>query len=308
MGAEAAYDRRVISRRSLLAAAGLALAGCATEGGRAATPSPSATSSPTPRDSATPSPATSPTPSPTPSAAPQPSRAELVAKYAGRSPVEWGLKVTGMVVGTTPAAARAGKVALTFDACGGPHGSGYDAALIAALRKLKVRATLMLNQRWVEANRSLAAELAADPLFEIQSHGSVHLPLSVAGRAAYGIPGTTSVAGVYDELTSANATLTALTGKPVRFYRPGTAYADDIAAAMAVDLATPLIGFTVNADGGATFSPAQVAGELARVRGGDVVIAHMNQPTGGTAAGFAQALPRLLDAGVGFGTLSEVCA
>ena len=101
-------------------------------------------------------------------------------------------------------------VALTFDACGGPHSSGYDAALIALLRREQVRATLFLNTRWVEANPRGFADLAADPLFHIGDHGNRHLPLSVTGRSAYGIRGTRNVGEVYDEVHDSAVRLAAL--------------------------------------------------------------------------------------------------
>lgn len=48
---------------------------------------------------------------------------------------------------------------LTFDACGGPYGSGYDQKLLDFLNKEeKVEATLLLNSRWLEANPELARQ------------------------------------------------------------------------------------------------------------------------------------------------------
>jgi peptidoglycan/xylan/chitin deacetylase (PgdA/CDA1 family) len=157
----------------LLAAAGLATA-CA--------PSPAA-----PRRRAlasTGAPATPPVTAPpvAPVTAPTAAtREEIVARYAGVAPSAFGLDAPG-VVNRLPTQERV--VALTFDACGGPRGSGYDAALIDTLRTTGTPATLFLNQRWVRAHPDLAAELAADPLFELANHGTVHLPLSMRGAAA----------------------------------------------------------------------------------------------------------------------------
>src|SRR5258708_792652 len=89
-------------------------------------------------------------------------------------------------------------IALTFDACGGPGGSGYDQALIDFLRRRQVPATLFLNSRWIDANPAAFHLLAAEPLFEIGNHGTRHRPLSVTGRSAYGIPGTRSAGEAYD--------------------------------------------------------------------------------------------------------------
>jgi len=73
-----------------------------------------------------------------------------------------------------------------------------------------------------------------------------------------------------------------------------------VAAAIAQDLEMPVAGFTVNGDGGATFSVAMVRDTLDQVRDGDIVLAHLNRPGGGTAEGCAAALPGLLDRGVRF--------
>ncbi|YCH08712.1 polysaccharide deacetylase family protein [Arthrobacter sp. alpha11c] len=197
-------------------------------------------------------------------------------------------------------------VALTFDACGGPGGTGCDHKLLKSLRSLNVPATLFINSRWIAANRSLAAELAADPLFELANHGTLHLPLSVNGKSAYGIAGTANPAAVYEELMGNQALMLELTGVSPRFFRPGTAFYDEVAASMTRRLGMLPVNFTVNGDGGATFAPATVAGELAKAAAGDIVISHFNRPGAGTAEGYARALPRLLDRGVTFARLGDV--
>lgn len=192
---------------------------------------------------------------------------------------------------------------LTLDACGGPNGSAVDTALLETLRELQVPAMLFLNARWVEVNASLAEDLAAEPLFSLASHGTRHVPLSVSGQAAYGIRGTASVAEVVDEIASADDWFLQHTGRHPELMRPGTAYTDDVAVEAARMMGRSIVGFSVNGDAGATFGPDQVAGALSAVRPGDIVIAHMNQPGGGTAEGFRQALPGLLDRGVAFAHL-----
>ena len=77
------------------------------------------------------------------------SRAEVVARYGKLRPDYWGFGGPGVVrdLHTTRRL-----VALTFDACGGPGGSEYDAALIEFLRQREVPATLFLNSRWIDEN------------------------------------------------------------------------------------------------------------------------------------------------------------
>jgi peptidoglycan/xylan/chitin deacetylase (PgdA/CDA1 family) len=230
-----------------------------------------------------------------------PTKAQIVAEFAGRRPTEWGLDVTGVV---TRSAAH--QTVITLDACGGPGGSGVDQELLATLRRLNIPATLFVNARWIRANRPLAAELGQDPLFELANHGLLHRPLSVNGRTAYGIPGTGSVADAYDELTGCQDVLVEAAGQPSRFFRAGTAYFDDVAAAMTRRLGILPVNFSINADAGATLPPAAVAAALSAAGPGDIVIAHFNRPGSGTAAGFRQALPRLHGSGIVYGRLSDV--
>ena len=198
------------------------------------------------------------------------------------------------------------RTVITLDACGGPGGSGVDQELLATLRRLNIPATLFVNARWIHTNRQLAAELGADPLFELANHGWLHRPLSVNGRSAYGIPGTASVSDAYDELTGCQDALIETAGQPSRFFRAGTAYFDDVAAAMTRRLGMLPVNFSINADAGATMPPGAVASALHAAGPGDIVIAHFNKPGSGTAAGFRQALPRLSDGGIEFGRLGEV--
>ncbi|MFF7191560.1 polysaccharide deacetylase family protein [Streptomyces sp. NPDC008222] len=292
-------------RRALLAAlAGSALAGCSgprksTSGATSpASGSPTAPTAPT-------APATG-TPSSRPSAtAPAVTRAEIVARYGHAVPRTWGFEAPG-VVHVLPTGKRA--IALTFDACGGPGGSGYDRTLIDFLRERKVPATLFLNSRWIDANPSVFHQLAADPLFEIANHGTRHRPLSVSGRSAYGIPGTRNVAEVYDEIAGNQAKLTGLLGAPPRFFRSGTAYCDDVAARIVTDLEERFVSFSVNGDGGATFTPEQVHTSVTSAHDGSIVLCHMNHPEGGTARGITTAVPRLLATGHTFVRLSDALA
>ncbi|GAA3045718.1 polysaccharide deacetylase family protein [Kitasatospora albolonga] len=284
-----------MSRRALLGGVTVGLV-AACGGPVTAPPSPAASSAPPSSDPLSPSP--SPSPSPTP--APPPTRAEVLARYGGQPAGRWGTDVPG-VLGRL----EGEEVALTFDACGGPGGSGCDEALLRTLRQHAVPATLFVNARWLAADPGRARELAADPLFELANHGTAHRPLSVDGRSAYGIAGTRDVGEVYDEVAANHQGLAELTGRPPRFFRSGTAHYDETAVRVVGELGERVAGFTVNADAGATFSAAQVRQALAAVGPGAIVIAHVNRPGHGTATGFAAALPELLGAGRRFVRLSN---
>ncbi len=227
---------------------------------------------------------------------------EIDPELADAQPQEWGEQVTGV---RTRLATDEPTVALTFDACGGGAGNGYDAALIEHLRDLAVPATLFLNARWIEANRATARELARDELFELANHGTGHRPISVTGREAYGIAGTTSASGVVDEVMGCQQVLEDLTGIAPRHFRAGTAYGDEVAVAIVQQLGLEVVNFDVLGDAGATFSAAEVERALLDCRPGSIALLHMNAPGGGTAAGVAAAIGRLRERGLTFTTLGD---
>lgn len=302
--------RRTVVRGLLTTAALAGLGACASgpAASRAAAPTAPASSAPagpTAAASSSPaapadSPAPAPSASPTPSA---PSREEIVAEFAGRRPAWFDMVGEGIVSGTA-----AGGVCLTLDACGGPGGSGVDIDLVDMLISRQVPFTAFLNSRWVEANPDLTDRLAACPTVEIANHGTSHLPLSVTGASAYGIPGTADAGEVWDEIMGNQAALTERTGRAPRFFRPGTAHWDDVALAIAARLGLRAAGFSINGDGGATFPADTVEAEVGRAGPGDVVISHMNQPDAGTGAGYRAAVPAMLAEGTVFLTLSDALA
>lgn len=299
------------TRRALIVGVGAGLlGGCAATTPTTAPPGPSASGPSAP--SGSPSSGSSLTcgaPAPTPSGASAaasglelPTRDAIVARFGSRTPTEWGLEVTGIVTRTAGPA-----VALTLDGCGGPTGSGVDAELLDFLVAEQVPATLFLNQRWIEANRPTFDRLATRPdLFTIGNHGTRHAPLSVTGRAAYGIAGTADAGEVYDEVAGNHRYLTDLLGRAPRFFRAGTAWYDEVAVEIVRALGEIPIGFDVNADAGATYPAATVAAETARATAGSIIIGHLNAPKGATFEGLRTALPALRARGLTFATLDDL--
>lgn len=274
-----------LDRRALLAV----FAGAALSGLAACAPAPKPSSVPESLPLPAPTVAPSPTPTPTPIVTIDP--AGVAAQYEGSSPTGWGMALPGIVTHllVPEDATGAARVALTFDGCGGHGGSDVDHELIDALRHEQIPATLFLNARWIEANSALAADLAADPLFLLANHGTRHLPLAVDGRAAYGIPGTASVAEAVAEVWGNHEVLTELTGTPPRYFRAGTAHYDDVAVQIVHALGEIPIGFSVNGDGGASYGPGTVRSEIGYASAGGIVLAHLNQPHGGTFPGVIDA-------------------
>lgn len=293
-----------VSRRAVLLGGAL-VAGCAPTQGSAPAPSTGEPSLPVtpPAEPSLTAPPPSPTPSPSPSPTPSPtgglpSRQEIIARFDGERPSEFGLEVDGVVLRT-----EASGIALTFDACGGKNGSRLDEELVSVLREAGVAATLFVNSRWIEANPGVVEDLAKD--FEIANHGTRHVPICVDGRAAYGITGTASVGEVYDEVAQNQLLLTELLGEGPRWFRSGTAHVDDVAARIVDALGLRTVNFDINGDAGATFTPAQVRSATVQARPGSIVIGHCNRPGSGTAEGMRRAIAELLERGERFITLSE---
>lgn len=280
-------------RRTFLIAGGLVLAGCGTD---APTPSSGSTTSSAAAGTSSTAPASAST-----SAAAVPSRDEMIAKYAGQAPSEWGLEVTGVVQ-----RAESSQVALTLDACGGPNGSGIDQELIDFLVSSQTPATLFLNSRWIEANPAATDQLIANDLFCIANHGTKHVPLSATGQSAYGITGNASIGEAYDEVMGNQELLTGLMGEPPKYFRPGTAYFDEICADMVRGLGLLPVNFDINSDGGATMSAAQVVAATSAAKPGSICIGHFNRPSGSTYEGLMQVVPQLKSAGLVFARLDEM--
>jgi peptidoglycan/xylan/chitin deacetylase (PgdA/CDA1 family) len=209
---------------------------------------------------------------------------------AGRRPTQWGMALPGIVTTFAPTGRQ---LALTFDAC--DHAS--DERLLSTLQRFGVPAVLFVCSKWIDANPGRVEQLAANPLFDIGNHGTRHVPLSVTGRSAYGIAGTKSADEAVSEVWTEQQRLTALTGKAPAWYRTGTAHYDDVGVQIVHELGLTPVGFSVNADNGATASAARVSAAVTGAAAGSIVLAHMNHPAAGTGAGFAAAIPVMQAAG-----------
>lgn len=239
----------------------------------------------------------------------------VAVTYGRARPVRWGTALPG-VLGRAPVRTvlvrgrRRPVVCLTFDACGSPAAgsasNGFDRELIDLLRERQVPATLFMSRRWATARPRLAAALARDPLFEIGNHGTLHRPLAVDGRAAYGVGGTASAAEAVREVWENTRHLEKLVGRRPTLFRSGTAHYDDVGVAIVRALGQLPVGFGTNADFGATASAATVESQLRGMASGGIALAHFNRPHGSTAEGVRAAISRMRAAGVVFRTVSSV--
>jgi peptidoglycan/xylan/chitin deacetylase (PgdA/CDA1 family) len=192
-------------------------------------------------------------------------------------------------------------VALTLDACGG----AYDRELIATLVRLQVPATIFATRRWIDANPGAMRELLAHPaLFEIENHGSAHVPALLRG-SVYGLPGAHDAAGIENEVTGGARAIAEATGRAPAWYRAAGAVYDAPGERIIARLGYRIAGFSLNADDGGTLGAASVAKRLRQMQPGDIVIAHLNRPASGLAEGLAEVLPELLARRLRFVTLSQ---
>jgi peptidoglycan/xylan/chitin deacetylase (PgdA/CDA1 family) len=87
-------------------------------------------------------------------------RKGIISRLNGKVPREWGERVKRV---KTKLNTDQKLIALTFDACGGPRGKGYDAKLIKYLKREKIPATLFISGKWIDANPEIFGELAKEP-------------------------------------------------------------------------------------------------------------------------------------------------
>jgi peptidoglycan/xylan/chitin deacetylase (PgdA/CDA1 family) len=199
---------------------------------------------------------------------------------------------------------KSNRVALTLDACSGK----FDEDVVQFLIRNRIPATFFVTAKWLRSNPRGVALLKANlDLFDIEDHGENHIPAVIGiGRKVYGIPGEPDVLHLRREVLEGAKAIEAVTGVPPHWYRGATAVYDQAASDEIRRMGFKIAGFSVNADAGATLDQRQIIDRLKRVKGGDVVIAHMKKPTGSTAEGLSVGLLDLLPRGLVFVRLDAV--
>ena len=194
------------------------------------------------------------------------------------------------------------EVALTFDACSG----AVDHRILDALLETRAKATIFVTERWLRRNPEALATLRAHPdLFEIENHGARHVPVVTDAHSVFGITTAGAIEAVRAEVGGGAAAVEAATGARPIWFRGATArYSRDALDEIATE-GFRVAGFSLNGDMGASLPAAAVARRIAAARSGDVVIAHINQPTRGSGEGVATAIRSLAAAGVKFVRLQD---
>ncbi|MFG3105434.1 polysaccharide deacetylase family protein [Streptomyces tendae] len=277
----------LVRRTTALCLLGAALTACGTTGPEVAPrPAPSA-----------PAPSPSASRTPTPTLAPGP---------AGLTPVfEHGPRTGGT---------KGGKlVALTFDADmtadQGPRaasGERFDnPGLIAALRELKVPATVFMTGRWAEEYPDEARSIGRDPRFEIANHSYSHYAYT---DDCYGLP-TVSADRMRSDLERAyTAFEKAGVAHPMPYFRfPGGCYDKAALEELSATGVTAVQWDVVSGDAFATDADAVTRQVLDGVRPGSVVVMHCTRSAAPVTEQVVRAVvPELRRQGYRFAKVSEL--
>ena len=198
---------------------------------------------------------------------------------------------------------EAPRVALTFDACMGRT----DRRILSVLIDNGVPATIFVTGRWLKHNKDVLAELQAHPdLFEIEDHGAMHVPAVDRPVHIFGIAAAGSPAAVEQEVRDGAEAIEAAGVAAPRWFRGATARYSKSAIEQIRKLGLQVAGYSVNGDGGSLLGAATTEKRIAAARDGDVVIAHINQPTHAAGEGVAKGILALKAKGFSFVKLSDV--
>ncbi|KQT60751.1 MULTISPECIES: polysaccharide deacetylase family protein [unclassified Aureimonas] len=194
------------------------------------------------------------------------------------------------------------EIALTFDACSG----AVDHRILDLLVAERIPATFFVTARWLKRNaEALAVIRAHGNLFEIENHGARHIPAVTDEAKVFGLVTAGTLEAVRAEVEGGSEAIRLSTGATPHWFRGATARysADAVEAIEAKGL--KIAGYSLNADVGASLSAAATEKRLRAAKNGDVVIAHINQPTHAAGAGIAAGLLALKQAGASFVRLDD---
>ena len=210
-------------------------------------------------------------------------------------------------------------IALTFDFCEQTGEiAGYDGAIVDTLRAGGAKATLFLGGKWMRSHKQRTAQLIADPLFEIASHGWSHRNLRlysgadlqrevVGPQLAY--EAARDELGAAQCLAASPATLPAMPQRMSLFRFPfGACNADSLAAVNATGL-VPIQWNISTGDASPAQSAAAITASVVRAaKPGAIVLMHANGRGYNTAAALPQILSQLTRMGYRFATVGELMA
>lgn len=192
---------------------------------------------------------------------------------------------------------RSHDVALTFDACPTSSRPGFSAAIVDYLISEHVPATFFVSGRWAEVHASAFERLTAVPFFETALHGYRHRPLKDASEAA-----------ILAEIEDGRRALLRLGASPQQLFRPPfgdqpPALPESARHAGVV----PVLWDVVSGDPNPKATAADIERDVLRhVRGGSIIVMHVNGRGVATPAALPVLLPQLRRRGYRFVTVSEL--
>lgn len=188
-------------------------------------------------------------------------------------------------------------VALTLDACSGRT----DLRILSVLVEENIPATIFVTARWLKHNPQALALLKTRPdLFELENHGFNHVPAVDFPVAIYGIAAAGSTAAVEREVDGgAQAMIADGIARP-HWFRGATARYSQTAIADIEARGYRIAGYSLNGDDGSLLGAGAAERRIAAAKDGDVIIAHVNQPTHAAGEGVARGLKALKARGAVF--------
>lgn len=194
-------------------------------------------------------------------------------------------------------------VALTFDACMGRT----DHRILDALVQKRIPATIFVTARWLKYNQPAFSIMKAHPdLFEIEDHGENHIPAVDKPIRIYGIKAAGSPLAVDHEVEGGAAAIIADGAPKPRWYRGATAIYSASAVREINAMGYRVAGFSINGDGGSLLGVKATERNFVSAKNGDVIIAHINQPTHKAGEGVVKGIEALQKRGFRFVRLMDV--
>lgn len=193
-------------------------------------------------------------------------------------------------------------MALTLDACGG----GTDERILSALVENRIPATVFVTAKWLKQNSNALATMRAHPdLFELENHGGRHVPAIDVPQKVYGLRSAGSAQAVTAEVESERTVFAAAGGPSQSWFRGATAKYSPSAIRLIRQLGFKVAGYSLNGDGGSLLGATETARRVSSARDGDVIIAHINQPTHAAGEGLVKGLLGLKAKGFSFVRLED---
>ena len=193
-------------------------------------------------------------------------------------------------------------VALTFDACPG----AFDTRIATTLVEHGIPATIFVTALWMHRNPAgLAFLLAHRNIFAIEDHGELHIPPVLGDRTIYGIKAAGDLGSIQREVSDGATAIARVTGATPHWYRGATGFYSPSAIPAIERLGFGIAGYSVNADQGASLAASSVANRIAKATNGDVIVAHINQPTRASGLGVVAGILDLQRRGATFCHLDQ---